>query len=884
MIVGRTRELDRIADFVTRLSDGASSLVITGEAGLGKTVLWQQGCDLAADAGVHVLSARPTEDDAASPGEGLSQFWESASPPAGARDGDLETLADRFAATLTRLRGTAAVLLAVDDLQWLDESTSRLLRRMLRRFGRLGVSLLATVRTAIPGLAESPAPDLARWEADILDLGAVSADDLARILRDRGVGLPRPQVDQVHAASGGNPFIALELARRWRHHEEGPVQPTAAALLATELRSLLPEELRLLQLVALAGPMPAARLGGLAGGDALAALDGGLARFLTADDHFVIRCAHPLIAAAARGVLSGSQRRDLHARIAAQAQEPVARARHLAASQVEPDVGVAGEVAEAARVAARQGSPGTAADLVAHSRRLTPPQMHETAVKRGLAEMRYRAAAGEYARAIRIGDDLITTLNGGRLHAEVLSQRVLLEFGDAEVRLRAAIADNLDDAVRCRLLDLLGWQLGLFKGRLAEGIECCEQALELARVGHDRSAAARAGATLSTLYLLSGAPRPNLLTTAETGSDDALLRVRPSVFRARQAMWQGDLATARRGFGELREEARVLGSEFQRPYRLRDVAMLELAAGRLRSAEEAVSEAITAAEEASNEQARVWLAYPEGIVAALGGASADVQAATARLADWALRVDEPLRFASIAEIDMLVGAAEHRWGDAVEHGQRALARLDACGIRHPAFVPVLPRIAEAAVMAGDRAAVHGAEERLREMSERLAAPNLVAMAAAAAGHRALVEDEPDRAREAYLAAARTFSDLGYRMEAARAGYFLGLCELRRNQRIAATETLQAALAVFEGERVLGWDTLCREHLDRLSGAVADDLTRAERAVVGRVRAGLRNKEIAAELFLSVSTVEAHLTRVYRKLGVRGRAELVAKLSGNEGRP
>jgi DNA-binding NarL/FixJ family response regulator len=106
------------------------------------------------------------------------------------------------------------------------------------------------------------------------------------------------------------------------------------------------------------------------------------------------------------------------------------------------------------------------------------------------------------------------------------------------------------------------------------------------------------------------------------------------------------------------------------------------------------------------------------------------------------------------------------------------------------------------------------------------------------------------------------------------------------QRRAARETLERALAMFEELGARPWADKAREELGRISGrhAPSDELTEAELRVAVLAAAGRHNKEIAAELFLGVGTVERHLTNAYRKLGVRSRTELAGRFSREQEQP
>ena len=103
-------------------------------------------------------------------------------------------------------------------------------------------------------------------------------------------------------------------------------------------------------------------------------------------------------------------------------------------------------------------------------------------------------------------------------------------------------------------------------------------------------------------------------------------------------------------------------------------------------------------------------------------------------------------------------------------------------------------------------------------------------------------------------------------------------ERQAKQRRAARETLGEAIALFDSLEARPRAEKARAELARVSGRVAsrDDLTATEQAIAEHAAAGRQNKEIAAAMFITPRTVESHLTRIYRKLGVRSRAELAAR--------
>jgi DNA-binding CsgD family transcriptional regulator len=138
----------------------------------------------------------------------------------------------------------------------------------------------------------------------------------------------------------------------------------------------------------------------------------------------------------------------------------------------------------------------------------------------------------------------------------------------------------------------------------------------------------------------------------------------------------------------------------------------------------------------------------------------------------------------------------------------------------------------------------------------------------------LAGGDPDAAVAELESAGATFDRLGHRPDAARAVLERGRAHLRAGRRSVAAALLAEARERFEAMGAALWTARATEELERAApGSATGDLTPAERRVVGLVVQGMKNREIAPALYMSVATVEAHLTRVYRKLGIRSRSAL-----------
>ena len=143
----------------------------------------------------------------------------------------------------------------------------------------------------------------------------------------------------------------------------------------------------------------------------------------------------------------------------------------------------------------------------------------------------------------------------------------------------------------------------------------------------------------------------------------------------------------------------------------------------------------------------------------------------------------------------------------------------------------------------------------------------------------LAEGEPLPAADRLAPIADVLESAGHLPDAARARLIRGRALLRAGRRSVAAEALAEAKARFEGMGARLWAERAASDLDRAAPRHSEgELTATEQRVAGLVVEGMKNKEIAGAMFVSVATVEAHLTRTYRKLGIRSRNDLVRLIS------
>jgi DNA-binding CsgD family transcriptional regulator len=891
LVVGRARELASAAALIAALPAGPRALLLRGPPGIGKTTLWRSAGEAARAAGLKVLVARPAEEEMPLALVGLVDLFESA----GVSSDELLAADDPFARgrvvldELRRLAGAAPTLVAIDDLQWLDAGSARALRYALRRLADEPVGVVATLRVESGAtddplrLVEGFAPD--RVEA--IDLAPLSVGAIRGVLGRGLASISRPMLRRIHETSGGNPLYALELARAaasrgstYQVWSRLPLPPSLRAAIADRLDGAPVELAPLLETTAALGPAALAELRGAlpdADVDRLVVLAQEHA-LLTLEDDLSVRFAHPLVGSAVYERLDPLARRSLHGRLAEHTADADVRARHLAISTDAPDEGVAVLLEQAARRASDRGAPELAAEFANRSLRLTPPDEADAAHRRALAAIGYVAAAGEVGRAVAAADALVATLPPGPRRAEALAQRVYFDLDTGEQLLLRALDEAGDDAVlRGRLLDLLGWVRATFRGDLARGLASAREALELGERLGDERLQMLSEASLAIMETLRAEPDSGRLARAaalarEVGEPP--LGRGPAIMLGRKQLWDGELDAAREAFARTAEQSRRSGTEFQRPYRLYDLAVSDYAAGELEAALDHAREGLEAAGDAHNTDGLGWLLYPLGLAEAGLGRATEARAAASGLIE---RSAERGATPGIVRGHGVLGLLALSEGDAPTAASELLEAtrlLDAMGIAHPGAFPALADVVEALAARGEIAGAAARLELLEAAAVSTASPWPAAAARRARGHVLLAGQQADEAAAAFGDAAGRFEELGYRLDAARSELARGRALIRAGRRTAAADVLARTRRRFAAAGAVLWEARAAEELDRASpGRAAGELTAAERRVAALVAEGRKNREIGQTLYMSVATVEAHLTRIYRKLDLRSRSEL-----------
>ena len=904
-VVGREVELDAVESFLDAAVGGQTVLAIVGEPGIGKSTLWAEAVARARGRGASVLEARPAESEAKLSFAGLADLLSTVPArvldaiPAVQREA-LEVALLRARAARTpdrRLLGTALlsvvralaaereVVLAIDDLQWLDPPSSAAVEFTLRRLLEEPVRALVAVRAG-----DAAQFGLSGVEHDgrlvRLELGPLSIASLHRIVSTQlGRAFPRPTLVRIGQACGGNPLYALEIARLIEQDgdaREIPVPESLQALVTSRVRSL-PRRTQdaLLRAATLARP-------DLCLVDARAlvpAEEAGLVR-VRADER--VEFVHPLFASAVYSSVPIPRRRATHRTLADAVPDPEERARHLALGCDGPDEGVALAVVEAARGARLRGAPDSAAELTELAIRLLPEGSGSAdALRLDLAEHLYLAS--DFPRAADVLERLREELEPGDLRA-----RALLVLGEIDYwrRGESAATALVEEALlnarepivqaRCRVA------IAMYAGTvdLAKAAATARAALVLLEKLPDAEpglvAAALGARVRADLFLGEGfdAEAAERALELERGAPPAAADQRV-VFKLGQWLrYVDDLDGARTNLVQSEQAARDEGDDSSLANILLNRMIVETWAGEWGEAEALASRMADAFAQqgvgVESEGGGPWRAYVNAHVGRLDA----VRAAFER-ADPA----EPI----VAMIwDRCVGLAALAAGEGAEaerHLSRALAELDRVDFREPAIWRVDGDAVEAAIAVGDLDRAESLTARFEERAARSCIPWSLAVSARCRGALLAARGELKGAAEALERALAEHERCPMPFERARTLLVHGQVRRRLKQKRRARASLEEALAIFRSLGAEPWLQRTEDELARVAVRRApDELSATELRIARLAASGSTNQEIAQQVFLTRKAVEANLARAYRKLGIRSRAQLSRALDARESPP
>ena len=917
-IVAREAELALVRRFVNEFGSGPASLSLEGHAGIGKTAIWGQALLEAELAGATVRVCRCSQSDAALAFAGLGDLFDGLDqdvldqlPDVQRRalsaalllsdihDGDrrpgMRVVGVAVLGVLRALAQVQPLLLGVDDVQWLDASSRNALSFALRRLDGEPVRLVTSSRTGTLG---DIGPDLG-LPGERLELGPVTVGSMQRILQVRlGQTLARPTLTRLHRATGGNPMMCLEMARALQRRGIDPA-PTDPLPVPADFRLLVTERLRglsaatrdlLLLTAALAQPTVAAVTDAV--GDAgLAArcVDEAVAAGVLELDGERVRFTHPLIASIPYEEQTGVARRALHTRLAASVSDPEEHARHAALGSDDPSADVAASLDVAARHARRRGSLDAAAELAQLALTLTPPGDRADVLRRSVDAAEYRYLLGDPAGARTLVDAGLEESPPGpnRVPALLLQASIASwESGDATVVrwCEQALTEAGDDAL------LLAQVHATFAMTSPSGAAADLLHAETAVRLLDAMPSPPDGLLASALTnVASHKFRLGLGLEVETLERAAELQARadpvPVVDRAGLGLGMylkvvDRFEDSRTWLESVRTAAVDEGDDSALPITLGHLAALECWAGEYERAVELATEGRGHAERMG-----IRAPMPASVHVLALAHQGHLELARA-LGEADLAADEAVGFTSATALDLRsLGTAELWAGDvalAAEHLLRALTvSSEDVGINEPAILRVHPDAIAALVSLGR---LDEAEELTAQLDASTKANHHPWSTAMGLRCHALLEATAGRGDSASELLGQALAEqerVPMPFEEGRTRLLLGHVLRRSGHRNDARRELEAAQAIFGR---LGTPVQLRQveaELSSIGGRRRQEsqLTPVEHRIAELVTAGRTNREVAETLFTSVRTVESHLARIYRKLDVRSRTELAARLAG-----
>jgi DNA-binding CsgD family transcriptional regulator len=893
-LLGRQADTEAIGAVLDRAAAGDGGVLwFEGEAGIGKTRLLAHAREHAA-ARFLVLSTTGYESEVDLAWGGLVPLVEPllAAVPAGTlpppqqraldtvlHRADAEEPLDPFAVVLAvrhlllEVVDRRPVLLVVDDAQWLDESTRLVIDHVARRVDGLPAAVLVASRPENQPAPVTPTP-----------LGPVAEEAAGDLLQHAGVE-SRAVRDRLVEELGGRPMLLLAAAARLRDGTDGttaagPVAlPPSLLALAADRMAALDDPTRRALLVAATVPGGDQDTVGralVAEGLDLAALDPAEADGIVVFESGRVAFVHPTLRSAVYHGASASDRRRAHRAVGPVADRPETQALHLALGAEGPDEALRARVEEAAAALVTRGAPVEAARAHELAARLAVEPQAGARQLRLAAELLVDTPEADAALDLLDRADLVDRDVLEQARAERVRLRLAARQGDDEATLdrlqalAASVADDDPDLATGLLLEALR---SLIRQRRAlDVVVVAQQAHEISARAESRSIRLRAeiavGGALVAIGDPEGAPllEQHVVLLEEEGP-------------ARAGPFLAEVAAPVLGFLHRTDDARALldGLEVD----LRHRAALPVLATVL-AAKAAIAHGpdlpgtIAAAEEA---MALAEELHHPGLVAM----PASSLAIAAAMRGDAERTDRGIGalVTSGGEND-LVAAEIARGALALGQGRLddALATYEALATTAGVGTGIIrwePEWAEALVRSQRR-------DDARKVLEDLESAGGPGWAVGGVARiEGMLADDEDAAAERFDLAVATMRLAGNDVGEGRAELAWGERLRRARRRAAARPHLERAVALLTSSGAAIWAERATAELALAGGVTAasgpggiDDLTPQELQVARLAASGASNRDIGHELFVSPRTVEAHLTALFRKLGVRNRRELAAR--------
>jgi tetratricopeptide (TPR) repeat protein len=750
--IGRSGEIAEIRAFLSATWQAPAVLAITGDAGIGKTMVWKHvvrtsgssaevlSCqptlaerplafsaldDLFGDVAGRVLPAladprRRAVQDALQPGilpgpwAGLS---ETHRPPP-----ERQVLARGVLDALRALAADAPLVIAVDDVQWLDRPSASVLEFCLRRLKDEPVAILLTFREnsgVFPlGLGRALPPDRVRR----VPLGPLSMGAIGEIVRSRlGAALPRYVLTRLYEGCAGNPFYAVECARAIlerprlpRTNEPIPIPPSLGDLVRRRACRLTPGVRQVGRLVA-ASSDPRERLIRTAcdDGESWGAIDEAVDDGIIERDGDALRFTHPLLRSVLYGEMRLNERREIHRQLAAVAEDIEERAWHLALGADRPSAQIAGILDHAARHAASRGAPEDAAASQEQAARLTPAGQAGAALERTVRAADNHFRAGDISRSRELIQSALTGCPDGSLRPPLLVRLATIQYHQsdwplAEKTFRQAAGEAPDDPGLCAHAEQELAFARLVAGDLPAASRWAKASLRSAERAADPRLMAHSLARIALFEFLQGnGVRSDLLDRAETLDASAdqepvgrLPMLDPALVAGVILKWCDRLDEARLRLADRYRHALDRGNEASLPFLLYHFSQLECWAGRWDAAEEYALEGCRVADETRQEPVKPATLYSLALVRAHRGQVHDArQLASEALALCDRTANVPLTSMAKSVLGFVALSLDDHQA-AHSHLGRIATASAAVGLGEPSVIKFLPDEIEALTALG----------------------------------------------------------------------------------------------------------------------------------------------------------------------------------------
>jgi DNA-binding NarL/FixJ family response regulator len=922
MLFGRDAEIALLEVLLDAATSGPAVCVLEGTAGIGKTAVWRESVESARRRGYLVLETAPSEPEASVAFAGLGDLFDRI--PDGALGGlpevqagalraalsqtelpdglrDLQALPRAMLHVLRELSAAGPTMVAIDNEQWLDPASARVLTFALSRLRDERIVVILARRRAPGGML---AVELGRRfggrRLERIPLEPLPIDAIKRLIDARlDRSISTPVLRRIHQTAGGNPLWALAIAlelqcrRSGAHHgNDLPIPRTLTDAVELRLRYVDPRAHKAMLAIAALSQPTLATLQAAMPQFALSDLESAEQAGVLEIEGDRVRFIHPLLASIHYHTTPPSKRRAMHRLLATVITDEEERAQHIALGAEAPDRRVGETLEKAARVAARRGATETAAQLLEDAARLTPIDQVDARTARIVASAEHRFRSGELSRARHMLAEVMSQLAAGPLKARARLQLAEMSADEPRVAmelLEGALPDSKGDD---RLRIQIEWELITAArdiGQLAAARAYAESALGTAERLKDEELVARALSELLVTLVITGEPIDEDLVARLSAVEYCTTWTsyyQPATTMAEAWYFSGSFERARPELERAAQRALSRGEEWDRMGLELSLAGLEWQMGNPLLAEhhrQAVADAI-----GEFVDMRLWLFVMDATRALWNG---DLLAARRNVEEGlALAGQKGNRWLTgrlvpiLAEVGLRAGhferahallKEERDWLRSSGFGPAGYLKATIWSLDFEALI-ALRRLEEAEDVLTE---LWSRARACRSDHLRAIASRSEAMLLAARGDVSTAIDAMDDALSAHLRCPRPF-------EQGRTLLEKGSIERRAKHKSAAKRTLEQALAILEPLGPQIWVSRTRDELSRIGlrrPTATDGLTPAQSRVTELVKTGSTNAQIARELHMSVRTVESHLSRIYREHGVTSRSQLIACL-GNPHSP